>query len=136
MQHMTPLRQSIIDLFKANHLMSAKEVLLSLEKKGSFINKTTVYRALEYLSQVGTLRKIQFVESDVLYETNADLHDHTFCTSCKTIEKTRRDQSPLTQIGSFRVSDQQLAFYGLCKKCAKAQQKSGNKQTLSSVLGL
>lgn len=132
MQHMTPLRHQIIEVLKSDHLLSAKEMLQVLEKNGNFVNKTTVYRALEYLESTSVLQKIQFIDMDALYETSDDPHDHLFCVSCRTIEKTRLVAEPMQRVGPFQVKQRQVTYYGLCKKCGR----DPKKRSLTEMIGL
>jgi Fe2+ or Zn2+ uptake regulation protein len=132
MQHMTPLRTQILEIVSAQHLISAKELLAVLEKNGQSVNKTTVYRALEYLSGEGKLLKVQFAGMDLMFESTHNLHDHLFCTNCHTIEKVKTSAEQTTRMGSFQVKNRQTIYYGLCKKCAP----KGEKRTFSSITSL
>lgn len=132
MQHITPLRQSIIELIKTYHLMSVKEIVVALEKSENFVNKSTVYRALEYLLAEGILLKLQFLDKDAQYEVVDEPHDHMVCTSCGLVEKTRPASEELKHIGSFQVQHRHVTYYGLCKKCSKNTGKRG----ITSLIGL
>ena len=112
--------------------MSVKEIVVALEKNGNFANKSTVYRALEYLLAEGVLLKLQFLDKDAQYEVVDEAHDHLVCTSCGEVEKTRPVTDALKRIGPFQIQQRHITYYGLCKKCSK----DTGKRSITSLIGL
>lgn len=132
MHHLTPIRQAVVDCLKIQHLMSAKDVVLALEKNENFANKTTIYRALDFLVAEGLVSKVQFLDTDAQYEVvTEDVHDHLVCTNCGIVEKTRPMSPPVKHVGPFEVKDRQTIYYGLCKKCTK-----DGRRTFGAIIGL
>ncbi len=131
MTHLTPIRQAVVDCLKAQHLMSAKDVVLSLEKGENFANKTTIYRALEFLVAEGIILKVQFLDMDAQYEVVTEEHDHLVCSNCGLIEKTRPMSPAVKHVGPFEVKDRQTIYYGLCKKCTK-----DGRRSFGAIIGL
>ncbi|HZZ98739.1 MAG TPA: transcriptional repressor [Candidatus Saccharimonadia bacterium] len=135
MQHMTPLRQRIVENIKSEHRTTAKELVALLEKDGLSVNKTTVYRAAEYLASIGTLVKLQFVDMDVMYALAAEKNEYLVCTNCHTIDTVKTTGDEMTHLGAFQIKNKQVIYYGLCKKCAPKNEKSAFS-SITSLMGL
>lgn len=101
---------------------------LDLHRKLSQIkidmNKTTVYRELEFLKEAGVVQQLQFGDRSRLYEIVPDDHrHHLVCKSCHAIEGVVLEndldevERRLKKQTKFRVEDHTLAFFGTCQKC-------------------
>ncbi len=98
-----------------------------LEKLGGGLNQTTIYRALESLTQSAIVRRIDLEQSRSHYEliTNGKHHHHIICRNCEKIEDV--DNCSIVDIESIilkksksfsAIIDHSLEFFGTCNKCA------------------
>ena len=124
-ERITPTREALLEIF-CRHLkpQTSQELLLSLEKKGFKVNKTTIYRQLEVLTKVGLIKEINFADRAKHYELASDNHHHHLvCQSCNKVEDVNLDndldkqEQTILKKNHFKVLQHSLEFFGLCGKC-------------------
>lgn len=129
----TAQRETILDIFRAQdpgtHL-SAEELHLALQERGSTVSLATTYRTLKLLSQMGFLRELDFAEGHKHYELKQDNlpHQHIICLGCnRALEFEDHFLEDAGQkIGlryNFEVIDAQFKIFGICPSCLSAQAK-------------
>ncbi len=113
-------------LSRSKQPVSAYEILEVLAKRGKSFNKTTVYRELEILKRLGSVREL-FLRNDVaLYELAGTHHHHAVCVSCGNIQHIDIDEPKEWSKKSFLVNkgfivlDHSLEFFGMCRNCQSA----------------
>lgn len=124
---MTKLRLALIVLFSKNHEpRTAKQILAALAKRGIVVNKTSVYRELEFFVKEGVLRELRFGNKEAVYEAAGEHHHHVICRSCNTIEEVQaptvetamnRIQAVLAKRSKFSDVEHSLEFFGICQEC-------------------
>ncbi len=117
-------RAVVRELTACGEPVTALDLHARLVKKGVEANKTTVYRELAFLTEVGVLRELQLGERVRRYELLSDRHTHHLvCTGCRKIEEVElaNDLDSLEQRvrsqTTFEVKSHSLEFYGLCGRC-------------------
>ena len=124
-ERITPIRRALLENF-CHYLkpQTPQELLTYLEKKGLMANKTTVYRQLEIMVQIGVIQEINFSDRSKRYELSSkDHHHHLVCQNCKKIEDINLDndldkqEKKIWKKNHFRVLQHSLEFFGLCSKC-------------------
>lgn len=124
-ERITPVRRTLLENF-CNHPkpQTPQELLAYLEKKGLMANKTTVYRQLEILVQIGLIQEINFSDRSKRYElASKDHHHHLICQNCKKVEDINlhsdldKQEKKIWQKNRFKVLQHSLEFFGLCSKC-------------------
>jgi len=137
---MTPQRQEILRIFVEHsdyHHMSAEDVYGILQKRESEIGLATVYRALDLLSELGILVKVEFGDGCARYELNtADPkihhHHHLICLKCKKVIEFEDDllddlEADIAKKSGFQILNHEVKFFGYCKDCqAEEAQELGN----------
>ena len=125
---MTPQRKQILQIFvdRPEHL-SAEDVYGILREQDSEIGLATVYRALDLLSELGILVKIDFGDGCARYELNtADPnihhHHHLICVKCKKVIEFEDDllddlEATISQKSGFQILNHEVKFFGYCKDC-------------------
>lgn len=114
---MTPLRLHILNLLGEKHLLSAMQILESLEQEDRDVNKTSVYRSIEYLLSEGKICQHQFDQTEAVYELREHHHDHLVCSGCgKMIQVECVVRLPST-LKNFEVDHHHLTLYGRCEAC-------------------
>lgn len=117
MKRLTPLRQDIFDLLHHEHVLTAHEILAKLEKKHPTLNKTTVYRALDFLIDEGKLCRHSFQANELSYELKEHHHDHLLCTNCGAVQIADCLIEVPREMNGFQVDHHHLTVFGLCKDC-------------------
>jgi len=115
------LKETLVDLCKEHHLLSAKVMIALLAEQKRSFNKTSVYRALDQLLADGTLCKHFFENNEALYELRAHHHAHMVCESCGSITQSHCEYHQPSEIDAFVVSHHHLTFFGSCGKCVLKQ---------------
>jgi Fur family peroxide stress response transcriptional regulator len=88
------------------------------------ISRTTVYRTLESLVQLGAIRRAHHLGPASRFDANTGHHHHLVCMRCNSvtdIEDPRLADLPVPEqlCGNFRVMDYSVHYAGLCAACQK-----------------
>lgn len=122
---LTKVRTRLVELFmQSSQPLSIPEVVLQLHKENLPVNKTTIYREIEFLLQQNLLRTVDLRERGKRYEYE-DLrhHHHLICINCKKMEDFESEndleetEKMILKKHNFSVLQHSLEFYGLCKDC-------------------
>ena len=129
---MTPQRREILQIFVEHsdyHHMSAEDVYKILRENNSEIGLATVYRALDLLSELGILVKVEFGDGCARYELNtADPsihhHHHLICLKCKKVIEFEEDlldelEEDIAAKSGFQILNHEVKFFGYCSECLK-----------------
>ena len=91
------------------------------------MNKTTVYREIEFLVKQNIVKEIQFSERSKRYEiVMKDHHHHIVCKRCKQVEEISSDEleskldlleKEIFKVKNFQGINHSLEFFGTCYKC-------------------
>ncbi|GAA3237318.1 transcriptional repressor [Actinocorallia longicatena] len=107
---------------------SAQDIYALLRAEGSKIGLTTVYRALQALSDAGEVDVLRTDEGEAVYRacTTGDHHHHLVCRSCgKTVEVAGPAvERWADQVGAehgFTDMTHTLEIFGTCADCAAAK---------------
>ena len=123
---LTPVSKFIVG-FLATHKkpFDAATLQTKLEKAVKKVNKTTVYREIEFLLSKGLIKEVSFGDGKMRYEI-ADLphHHHLMCLDCKTVEdvvlkdELKSIEKKISKNTKFKIKRHALEFFGLCAQCA------------------
>lgn len=89
------------------------------------VDRVTIFRILNMLSEKDIIRKLEFREGKSRYELNRGDHHHVICEKCGKIEDVTRCtigswQEDIEKNKGFLVKRHSLEFFGLCSDCQKA----------------
>lgn len=123
---LTAVRKCMIALLVAyKKPLDAGTIQAELVKALGQINKTTVYREIEFLLSQSLVRQVDFGEGKKRYEISSlPHHHHLVCVNCKTVKDVRlkNDLKPIeqaiTRASKFKIQRHALEFFGLCPQCA------------------
>ena len=127
---MTPQRKEILKIFVDHsdyHHMSAEDVYSILRENKSEIGLATVYRALELLSELGILVKMEFGDGCARYELSTTdpkihHHHHLICLKCKKVIEFEEDlldelEADIAKKSGFQITNHEVKFFGYCSEC-------------------
>jgi len=124
---LTKTRRAVIKMLCRSHrLLTAPEIQEKLNQQGISVNKTSVYRELEFLTSQKVIQQVSISPGVTHYESALrSHHHHLVCTGCgdatdidtKELEKHVQNIQTKAQQQGFRVRDHSLEFYGLCANC-------------------
>lgn len=122
----TPIREKIIDLLsKSSSPRSAPELQESFLISKIKVNKTTIYRELDFLLQKTLINEVEFGDGKKRYELNNGHHHHLICLNCNRIEDVdletdlSKEQAKIEKETGFKIKSHSLEFFGYCKNCQK-----------------
>ncbi len=121
----TKIRSSLIDILnKYPTPLSVPQILDLFKKKGLHPNKTTLYREIAFLKDLGLVDELELQEREKRYELKQqDHHHHLVCVKCKSIqdipmsENLHLENEDLFKKLQFKPLSHSLEFFGLCKNC-------------------
>lgn len=124
----TKIRQAMLQVFAdAKQPQSAQEILAALSPKHPTVNKTTVYRELEFLVKNSVISELDILDGMKRYELleSGHHHHHLVCKECRDIqcvEVPHHDldalENRIQRSHNFKVTSHVLEFFGVCKNCA------------------
>ena len=123
----TPARRKVIEILVESLIpLSAAKIHTLLEEVGLKVNKTTVYRELEFLKNNEIVKEVYIRPGKIYYEsTHHSHHHHLTCTDCgliKNIECSEME-SQMDRLkkevrdNGFVINEHNLEFYGKCVDC-------------------
>ncbi len=120
---LTKIKKAIIDVLnETNCLCSKDELVEKIVEKGLNPNRSTIYRELKFLEEIGLASKITILNKDY-YEIPNHHHHHLVCLRCEGIEmiEMRGDleerERQIEKEHNFVVEKHSLDFFGYCNKC-------------------
>jgi Fur family peroxide stress response transcriptional regulator len=87
------------------------------------LSRTTVYRVLETLVDLGVIHKASHLGSAARYDPNTERHHHLTCISCHKVMDLEEDALPALKMsparaGQFEIVDYSVHFRGYCRDCS------------------
>jgi Fe2+ or Zn2+ uptake regulation protein len=125
----TKTRKAIIEMLCSSHiLLTAPEIQERLKTLEISVNKTSVYRELEFLLSQKLIQEVHIKPRVTHYESALHPHHHHLvCTGCgdtkdietNEFEKTMQQVEYKAAQQGFAVKEHSLEFFGTCASCLK-----------------
>ncbi len=116
-KHSIDLTTLITQLLTKQHLLTANQLIQSLQTEGETYNKTSVYRALDKMLAEGKVCKHTFRDNEAVYELRSHHHDHLICQNCGKIETVHCQIDSPPDLHGFIIDHHHLTFFGTCGEC-------------------
>lgn len=120
----TRQRTSILAVIAENNThLTGEEILQRVRKRYPYLNKSTVYRSLDWLTRLGLVNQTDCGRGAVEYELHSHPHHHhAVCRDCGRIEAVDHALFiPLEKVMQARYGFQadldHFAIFGLCRRC-------------------
>lgn len=118
-------RKAVVSIFsEARTPLAAEDIAKKLSKKGVTVNKTTVYREIDFLVAQHIIHEVRLRDRKIRFELSClPHHHHLVCLSCGDIDdfhmeqELRSAEQIIKQTKRFKVQNHSLEFFGLCAKC-------------------
>ena len=126
----TPQRVAVISLFRPGEHLTADDIALRVQAVLSQIDRSTVYRTLQSLRDVGLLSETDLGGGIRQYELmSSEPHHHLICNVCghvETIDDHATDslRAEIVARTGFLLDIGHLALWGTCTHC------QGTKKTV------
>jgi len=107
---------------------TADDVYEQVRRQNPKISLGTVYRNLNFLSEMGMIRKISMPVGSDRFDGRLDEHYHMACTCCGRVfdmecGALRELDRQILDLQGFQVRDRHLLLTGLCRDCRQAQEE-------------
>jgi Fur family peroxide stress response transcriptional regulator len=121
--------ETVLDL--ENH-PSADQIFEAVEPHLPGISRTTVYRNLEHLAQMGVITKACHPGSVARFDPRIEMHHHLICLRCNGFidfesETLNGLDIPDTSEFGFEVNDYRVQLRGICRSCLDMEGKEESK---------
>lgn len=121
----TKAREAIINIFlNIRSPLSAGEILDNLKNIKINVNKTTVYRELDFLKDKTLVKELHIGDGKRRYELRDDTHHHhVICLKCDKIECVelpeciKKQEHMASMKSNYKIIEHSLKFYGICPNC-------------------
>jgi Fe2+ or Zn2+ uptake regulation protein len=120
---LTPQRLAILRILRETHgHMTPAEVYESAQQTIPGVTEATVYRTLNFLSDLGLVLETHVGNGQLMYELAEHAHHHLICKACRAqVEIDHAEIQALynriqTKTG-FRIEGLHITFFGLCPDC-------------------
>ena len=123
----TKVRKEIVRIFsQTTSPLSASGVEKILLSSGLSVNKTTIYRELQFLLANDHLVEVHLHPNEVSYESSElKHHHHLLCDDCGKIDNVTNCLAKdlgeeIYKKKGFKINRHTLEFYGTCATCRNA----------------
>jgi Fur family peroxide stress response transcriptional regulator len=130
----TVQRRAVLEaLIERDDHPTVDQLFASVKSRIPGVSRTTVYRVLETLVQLGVSRKTSHFEPIARFDGNTEHHHHLICSGCNKISDLEGHNQinfrfPDTRRLGFEVKDYSVYFEGFCSKCQKRTSVSARKR--------
>jgi Fe2+ or Zn2+ uptake regulation protein len=118
----TEQKRVILQALKCADHPTASQLYESVKKVSPRISRATVFRVLSQFADDGTIRRLEFLNSDTRFDANPQPHAHCHCIACgKVVDVFDDDVTAFTSkvsVQGFTVFSTEVEFNGLCPECA------------------
>lgn len=117
-QRLSAQAQRVLNVLSCERChLCAEEIHGRLNDMGA----ATVYRALERLTQLGLVRRLNVGLDSALYEAVREEHMHLVCARCARVYDIPTDLSGMTReaakVCGHRAERSEVTAWGICKEC-------------------
>ena len=126
---LTVQRRTILEaVLESDAHPTADAVYQVVRERIPAVSRTTVYRVLDTLVELGVIRQVQQTGSAARFDGNTRRHHHLICARCgrmADLESPELDQVTLPKGNpkGFRVHDYTVQLVGICAECRKAEDR-------------
>jgi len=113
----TSVTDLILTALRSEHILTAPQLVELINQGDREYNKTSIYRALEKLSEDGLICKHSFGDNNIWYELRDSHHDHIVCTECSKVEAVHCQLDQPTRLKKYHIDHHHLTLYGVCPDC-------------------
>lgn len=119
----TPQRLAVFNILKnTKEHPCVDSIYTKLQPMYPTMSLATVYKSLEVFKNIGLIQELNVGEGSFRYDYNTNQHPHIICTKCGRVDdiddEMLFDLSDIVESKTgYKLTKQQLYFYGYCPKC-------------------
>jgi Fur family ferric uptake transcriptional regulator len=122
--HRNTLQRQVIlnELRKLKTHPTASALHVLVQKRLPKISLGTIYRNLEYLSQIGVIQKLTLSGGEARFDGTIEPHQHVRCVQCNRVDDIIGPPLALPphdsqDVGGYQIHGYRLEFFGVCPEC-------------------
>ena len=117
-------RELILNIINTSYCHPTAEIVYEKARsKMPQISLGTVYRNLDMLQSLGTIRRINLKDNTYRYDRAIDNHAHFVCNKCgKIIDIPENLFENLDKISGNKILSCDIILKGICKECLKREE--------------
>ena len=132
-QRVTAARRAVIEVLEPHDHLTADEIAAQAEAAAPGVHRTTIYRALATLGEIGLIAHTHVAGAATIYhltpsedsDHHALDHSHVQCTECGSLFNVEDDlmtslADDLERTIGFRLDVHHAALLGVCARCRKS----------------
>ena len=105
---------------------TADQIIEVVKRRVPGVSRTTVYRVLDMLVNVGVIRRLHHPGPVARFDGKIRRHHHLICKKCNRVidlENAKLDKLPLPNVRTegFEIDDYSVQFIGTCAACRQAK---------------
>jgi Fur family transcriptional regulator, ferric uptake regulator len=121
-------RAAVIDVVAGQQCcLSAHDIHEEVRRRRPGVGIASVYRALQTLTELGLVHRLDLRSGGARYEPaqpSGDHHHHLICGDCGTVEAFSDDRLELaihgvSQAAAFRIDEHEVVLRGRCAGCIR-----------------
>jgi Fur family ferric uptake transcriptional regulator len=122
-------RRAILELLdEQSCALSAAQIQQALSRRDRDVSRSSVYRVMEELEEIGLVQRVELGQEMVRYEAlrgEPGHHHHLVCDLCGRLEPFTDDglERAIRRLSTrvpLRVSEHEIVIHGACEVCAAA----------------
>jgi Fur family ferric uptake transcriptional regulator len=122
-------RRAILELLdEQSCALSAAQIEQALSRRDREVSRSSVYRVMEELEEIGLVQRVELGQGMVRYEAlrgGPGHHHHLVCDLCGRLEPFTDDglERAIRRLSTrvpLRVSEHEIVIHGACEVCAAA----------------
>jgi Fur family ferric uptake transcriptional regulator len=122
-------RRAILELLDEQPCaLSAVEIQEALSRRNRDVSRSSVYRVMEELEEIGLLQRVEIGQGMVRYEpvrSGPGHHHHLVCDRCGRLQPFTDDglERAIRRLSDrvpLHVSEHEIVIHGACETCAAA----------------
>ena len=117
-------RERILHILRhSDRYLSAAEIYDQLQAQGSDVHRTTIYRTLERLIELGLISSREQHGEAKYHFCTPEHHHHAICARCGHVEEVQcislaQLKKDLLAHHGFAMDGHSIELYGLCRSCS------------------
>ncbi|MEL6686576.1 MAG: transcriptional repressor [Pseudomonadota bacterium] len=122
-ERLTPLREHVLELvIQDGGAVKAYDLLDRLQPGRGSPKPPTIYRALEFLSRLGLVHRVEALNAFIAcnHPHDGDLAEFFICEACNHVEERHAHDCSDCKPDGFVISRSVIEHYGTCGRCQPA----------------
>lgn len=122
-ERFTPLREHVLELvIEDGGAVKAYDLLDRLKPERGSPKPPTVYRALDFLSRLGLVHRVEALNAFIAcdHPHDGDLAEFFICEACNTVEERHAHDHNDCKPSGFEILRSVIEHYGTCADCRQA----------------